>query len=108
MTKMDFLMKKWEIEKWTIKTTIGVVAFATLMLVDEVTDFLGEIIDEIGDFVYDNSGMSHSEAETLVGVVIIYTLIVACDRIGHKLIPFIAKKMFTKKTKTNNKTEVPE
>lgn len=106
--KMKFLEAKWEIEKKAIKTVIGVALFCTLMFVEEIADFLGEIVDEFGDFIYDNSGLSHSESETLVGVIMLYTLIVMCDRIGHKLIPFIAKKIVFKKTNNKKGNETSE
>ena len=103
MTKMKFLEAKWEIEKKAIKDAIGVTIFCVLMFIEEIADFLGEIVDEFGDFIYDNSGLSHSESETLVGVIMLYALIVACDRIGHKLIPFIAKKIVFKTNKKKDK-----
>lgn len=104
MTKTRFLEKKWEFEKKVGKMIIGMTMFG-IAVATEIGEFLGDILDEISDILYDNTGMSGSEANTVAGVVVVYLLVILIDRIFDKFVPWTIKKLSRRKT---TQTEVSE
>lgn len=104
--KQIFLEKKWSIEKAIIKTIMAISLFATLVYCDPIADTIGEIIEGLGDLIYDNTGFGSRTSEDIASVVIIYAMVIGCDRF-MKVLPFIIKKLSTRHA-SRKKTEVSE
>ena len=96
MTKQIFLEKKWELEKKVLRTITGIALFAVFVFVDDIADLFEDIIDGLGDLIYDNSGFGHNTANGIAVVFTIYITVVLIDRIVSKFLPFFFKKLSTR------------
>ena len=105
MTKIKFLEAKWNIEKAVIKTIMAIALFAALVFCDPIADTIGEIIRGLGDLIYDNTGFGSKTADNIASVIIIYIMVIICDKAIKRGIPFIFKKLSTRHASRKTKKE---
>lgn len=106
MTKQKFFEARWKIEKKLIKTIAGIAVFGLVCFNDTIADALEDVMDAIGDFIYDYTALGHSEVQDIMMVTCLYLIVVGIDRFFTKVIPWAFKKL--RKKQPTQETEVSE
>lgn len=106
MTKQKIFEVRWTIEKKVLKTIAGIAVLAMVCFNDTIADVMEDVMDAIGDFIYDYTALGHSEAQDIMEVTCIYLIVVGIDRFFTKVIPWTIKKL--QKKQPTQETEVSE
>jgi flagellar biosynthesis protein FlhB len=98
MTKQKIFEVRWTIEKKVLKTIAGIAVFGLVCFNDAIADVLEDVMDAIGDFIYDYTMLGHSEVETIMAVTCMYLIVIGIDRFFNRFVPWTFKKMKKKST----------